>query len=105
MNKRSFTIEANSVTDKRIINALKRRQYSENTYVNCPQAGVQQSYIPYNGNQYIAVERNVRHSITVSFYKLTAGYDFPLQLFVNTNNCIIEGKPFENYKKITFSII
>jgi hypothetical protein len=105
MNKQPFTIEVTSVTDKRIINALKRRQYSENTEVNCPQGGVQQSYMPYNGNQYIAIERNIRHSITVEFYKLPAGYDFPLQLFVNTNNCIIEGKPFETTKKITFSII
>ena len=105
MNKQPFTIEVTSVTDKRIINALKRRQYSENTEVNCPQGGVQQSYMPYNGNQYIAIERNIRHSITVSFYKLPDGYDFPLPLFIDTNQCVIEGKPFETTKTLTFSII
>ena len=105
MNKQSFTIEVTSVTDKRIINALKRRQYSENTEVNSPQGGLQQYYIPYNANQYIAIERNIRHSITVSFYKLPDGYDFPLPIFINTNKCVMEGKPFETTKTLTFSII
>jgi hypothetical protein len=86
-------IGATFVADRRIINAIKRRQFSENSYCNVPQKAkyceVQQYYIEYNSKQYIVVEhcgKNYYVNGLVLFVYEFSFNDFPLQEFMNTNS-------------------
>lgn len=80
------------ITDRRIINALKRRQFSENSFCNLAQQArfcqVQQYYIVHNNRQFIVVEHCGRNffvkGLTLFVYEFESA-DFSIIEFEQTN--------------------
>ena len=89
----AIQINATLVADHRIINALKRRQFSDKSFCNVAQKAkyceVQQYYIEYNSKQYIVAEHCGKNYFVTGLILFVYEFSFdgfPLQEFLNTNS-------------------